>query len=191
MILSNLSNLLNIESFDSLLNLLIVTPLLHYVEMDWVRFSIVSLILAVILVIKEILMILATFSKSKSDRNKSSGLLWRFINSLIVIPMTYLQYKSDANTKYTKWLSGLYVFYNFVKMYVGGNTQESAKKSKSVKDVKGAKGAKGVKDVKDVKDAKANVKNVNKKNHKSKQHKKHLTKKEINYFLHTYNIVDN
>lgn len=135
MILNNIYNIFNVDRIDSLINLLLITPFLHYIQMDWVRFSIIALVLGVILVIKEILLIFVIYSKKKS---RSSQILWRFINCLIIIPMSYLQFKSKSFVQYNKWFNGINVFYNLCRMYLNNNTikysnKKSNKKSKKNK----------------------------------------------------------
>ena len=121
MLLNNLTKLLSIEKIDRLVNILIVSPLLHLIQNDWAKFSIVALILGVIIVIKNILMVLVTYSKNKSIKNKSSFVLWKFINSLIVIPISYMQFKYESFTQHNYWIEAITVFYNMLKLSQDSN----------------------------------------------------------------------
>jgi hypothetical protein len=227
MLLNNLSKLLTIEKVDRLVNILIVSPLLHLIQNDWAKFSIVALILGVIIVIKNILMVLVTFSKKTSIKNRSAYVLWKLINSLIVIPISYMQFKYESFTQHNYWIEAVTVFYNMLKMATGSSnvnstgiatevTNPDLDNQVSIIESIGSTSvtlvAKKIK-IKNKKkycspcssDGKLSLEissycsssipqKKTKKTKKTKNTKKtkktKMSKKEIDYFLRTYNIID-
>jgi len=181
-LIKKLANLFNNYKIDEYINLLIITPLLGLLQTNWVDYTIVALVLAVIIVIKTILLTFINFASSKSQKVKSTSLLWKFISNLIIVPFLYLQYKSAEYTKFNKWFSAIAVFHNIVRLFTGENKQVSSRKNLKAKEQSSSS------DLIVVDDLAVDVSNIKNNKIKSKHKKSKLTKKQVKYFLTHYKL---
>jgi len=184
-LIDKLANLFNNHKMDEYINLLIITPLLGLLQTSWIDTSILILVIAVILVIKCILLTIINFASSKSQKNKSTSLLWKFISNLIIVPFLYLQYKSSEYTKYNKWFSAIAVFHNIVKLFIGKTKQETKETKKIIKNNKPIKINQNLLSI----ELADEIKDIKKNKIKPKHKKNKITKKQVKYFITHYKLI--
>jgi hypothetical protein len=106
------------KEFNSFIEYIFILPLMYLIQYDYEKYSYITMILSVFILIKNIIIIKITglFENNYLKQNKIPfQLIYKAIKMFIGIIYFFLQYKYKFLVSYNVWISNLFYLKYFIK----------------------------------------------------------------------------